>query len=105
MGAIVLIFYTAIFVSAYKEKISSFIDYDTLLTELRDITNPWITTFDKPNEEETQEMFSMVDLIKNKTDDFFNAMRSKLEIVRKIQDYIDNIKDIFFNVTEKFTSK
>ena len=32
-------------------------------------------------------------------------MRSKLEIVRKIQDYIDNIKDIFFNVTEKFTSK
>ena len=105
MGAIVLIFYMAIFVSAYKEKISSFIDYDTLLTELRDITNPWITTFDKPNEEETQEMFSMVDLIKNKTDDFFNAMRSKLEIVRKIQDYIDNIKDIFFNVTEKFTSK
>ena len=83
------------FVSAYKEKINSFIDYDTLLTELRDITNPWITTFDKPKEEETQEMFSMVDWIKNKTDDIFNAMRSKLEIVRKIQDYIDNIKDIF----------
>ena len=105
VGAIVLIFYTAIFVSAYKEKLSSFIDYDTLLTELRDITNPWLTTFDKGNEEETQEMFSMVDLIKNKTDDFFTAMKSKLEIVSTIQNYIDNIKGIFYNVTEKFTSK
>ena len=50
-------------------------------------------------------MFSMVDLIKNKTDDFFTEMKSKLEIVSTIQDYIDNIKSIFYNGTEKFTSK
>ena len=105
IGAIVLIFYTAIFVSSYKEKISSYIDYDTLLTELRDITNPWITTFDRDTVIETQDMFSMVDLIKNKTDDFFTAIKSKLEIVHKIHSYIDNIKDIMYNVSESFKSK
>ena len=50
-------------------------------------------------------MFSMVDLIKNKTDDFFTAIKSKLEIVHKIQSYIDNIKDIMYNVSESFKSK
>ena len=47
----------------------------------------------------------MVDLIKNKTDDFFTAIKSKLEIVHKIQSYIDNIKDIMYNVSESFKSK
>ena len=103
IGVIILIFYTAIFVSAYKESINPYIDYEALLTEIKDVTNPWINTFNLRDDEKDNEMYKAINSLKRITTQFFQDIDDKYDITDKVKNYVDNVRSIIQKAKDKLT--
>ena len=105
LSVIFLIFYTAIFVTAYKDSLKSYIDYNALLNEIKDITNPLINSFDEKglSIEEDNEVYNAIISIKNSTSQFFQEINEKYELTNKIQKYVETVKNILGNIKDKLT--
>ena len=107
--AIFLIFYTGIYISAYKEKIISVVGYENMINNIKNIISPWIENLNKDKIEEKYinppSISIYIESISNKTNDLFKNILPNNKITSFIKKYINDVKNLINKILEKLEKK
>ena len=107
--AIFLIFYTGIYISAYKEKILTVVGYENMINNIKNIISPWIDNLNKDKIEEKYinppSISIYIENISNKTNDLFNNILPNNQITSFIKKYLNDVKKLINKILEKIEKK
>lgn len=103
IGAVASCFFVlfiAAFISSQDEMLINVIDYQNMIYEIRDITNPWIQFLNENNCSD-DELISVVKIIKDNTDTFFKEITNRYNLTIKIQMYVVEVEGVIKKSQEK----